>query len=114
MGYRLCILGISTAESIIKTHHFYGTNLYGYVYNEDLFSFKYLIDIRKLEPDTYFNYSSENKIYLTKREFIAFILLYNYDLQSDKEVKHEYNLLEDKDIKELMNYDYNIYEISWG
>ena len=121
MGYRLQILGIKTDTDIIKTHSFYGTKFYGtkfygYLRGEEseLYSFQYLIKINKLNIDEYFGYGSDNRIFLTRDEFITFILLYDFDLKHDKEVKHEYNLLEDKDIKELLEFDYNIYDISWG
>lgn len=116
MGYRLSVLGINTKDSIIKTHHYYGTKFYGYLRGDEteLFSFQYLHEINKIDFETYFGYGSDISIVLNKYQFITFILLYDYDLKHDKEVKHDYELLQDNDIQELMNNDYNIYEISWG
>lgn len=112
MGYRLGVKTIDENDNIKDIY--YGTKLYGYVDEQDLLSFKYLVILNKLDEDAYFNYGASHRIFLTYDEFKLFIYLYNEDL---KKYRSEYfkNEPDNTFLKEFYNLDDEcMYILEWG
>ena len=129
MGYRLNIEKITINEHFdkeIKTIY-YGTKLYGYVENEDLLSYLYLVSTGKCINDYYFDYGSSIEIPLNKKELTIFLNLYSMDLDNSNLGYYEnkekgWFLKEPNIIEELYKEPegqipkdfYATYIISWG
>ena len=103
MGYRLGI--------IEKKESYYGTKLFGYEEHSKLESFKYLMELGKVEEDDYFDYSTNQSITLSDTEFREFIKLYNEDLNNFCEFNNEF--INDKEIQKLMDTRYDKI-LEWG
>lgn len=104
MGYRLEMSKIKYTAC--------GSELYGYVDNiKELKSHQWLVDKGYIEGDEYWGYGFSPCIKLYPKEFKEFIELYNEDLQ--KFGPFPKNLMEDKDIQELINQENGSVLLEW-
>lgn len=115
MGYRLDIYKKEDRTINRETDClFYGTKLFGYCKNNELDSFKYLVELNKCNENIYFDYGLDIEIELTHDEFIKFITLYAEDYKKFWGEDKEFNLFdEEPELKECLNYKGN-FVISWG
>ena len=94
MGYRL---------EISKMKHAYcAGKLYGYTTEEDLKSYKWLLEHEYITEKESWTYECNPQIVLNAKEFKEFIELYNEDLKEEYKETEDF-LIDDEKMQELIN-----------
>ena len=93
MGYRLDVYNES------KTINYYGTKHYGYSFTtmEDGIeypSYRYLLKLKKITGEEYWDYGCSPKIILTAKQFEHFIKLYAKELEQGRLLLTEPKIIE--------------------